>query len=182
MQTQIDKTVSDGLDGSLFFSVSATLHLSARKCPTFRKFHIILILMQLIYLFNQEILLPSNLSLILALQRSNETFKYIKHPSKCVKLLCKENTIFLTILLKAQVTGVICLWLFNLLILSGDIQPNLGPDSVNSITDNSFSTSESLFDDLSIHLSILHVNIQSLYPKMDLVKCEAQSYDILVFF
>ena len=59
MQTQIDKTVSDGLGG--FFSVSATLHLSARKCPTFRKFHIILVLMQLIYLSNQEILLPSNL-------------------------------------------------------------------------------------------------------------------------
>ena len=102
MQTQIDKTVSDGL--SRFFSVSATLHLSARKCPTVRKFHIIFVLTQLIYLFNQEILLPSNLSLILALQRSNETFKYIKHPSKCVKLLCKENMIFLSILLKALVT------------------------------------------------------------------------------
>ena len=104
-------------------------------------------------------------SLILALQRSNETFKYIKHHSKCVKLLCKENMIFLSIFLKALVIGVICLWLFNLLILSGDIQPNPGPDCVNSITDNSYSTSESLFDDLSNHFSILHVNIQSLYPK-----------------
>ena len=81
---------------------------------------------------------------------------------------------FFSILLQALVTGGICLWLFNLLTLSGDIHPNPGPDSVNL-------TSEPLFDDLSNHLSILHVNIQNLYPKMDLYKCEAQSYDILVF-
>ncbi|MCG8092513.1 MAG: hypothetical protein JAZ17_02615 [Candidatus Thiodiazotropha endolucinida] len=36
-------------------------------------------------------------------------------------------------------------------------------------------------DELSNHLSILHINIQSLYPKLDQVKCEAQSYDIIVF-
>ena len=53
MKTQINKTVSDGLGG--FFSVSATLHLSARKCPTFRKFHIILILMQLVYVYTPDI-------------------------------------------------------------------------------------------------------------------------------
>ena len=126
-------------------------------------------------------LLLSNLSLILALQRGNVLFKYIKHPSKCVKLLCKENMNFTFILLQALVTGVICLWLFNLLILSGDNHLNPGPDSVNSFTDTSYATSESLFDDLGNHLSILHVNIQSLYPKMDLIKCEEQSYDILVF-
>ena len=88
---------------------------------------------------------------------------------------------FLSILLQAPVTGIICLWLFNLLILSGDIHPNPGPDSVNSITDTSYSISESLFDDHSNHLSILHVSRQSIYPKTDLIKCEAQSYDILVF-
>ena len=46
MQTQIGK---NGLGG--FSSVPASLHLSARKCPTFRKYHIILVLLQLMYVF-----------------------------------------------------------------------------------------------------------------------------------
>ena len=129
--------------------------------------------------FNQEILLLFYLSLILALQRSNETFKYIKHPSKCVKpVQGKFDFSFYTstgsshgnyLFLVFQFTH--SKWRF---ILPLD-------QTVSFITDTSYLTSESLFDDLGNHLSILHVNIQSLYPKMDLVKCEAQSYDILVF-
>ena len=34
---------------------------------------------------------------------------------------------------------------------------------------------------LSNHLSIFHLNIQSLLPKLDLIKAEADAYDVLVF-
>ena len=34
---------------------------------------------------------------------------------------------------------------------------------------------------LSNHLSIFHLNVQSLLPKIDLLRGEAEAYDILVF-
>ena len=34
---------------------------------------------------------------------------------------------------------------------------------------------------LSSHLSIMHLNIQSLLPKIDIIRCEAHAYDVLVF-
>ena len=43
------------------------------------------------------------------------------------------------------------------------------------------SSSLSSFDMLSSHLSIMHLNIQSLLPKIDITRCEAHAYDVLVF-
>ena len=46
--------------------------------------------------------------------------------------------------------------------------------------ENSFSSSTTT-DLLSNHLSILHLNVQSILPKIDLVRSEADAYDIAVF-
>ena len=57
---------------------------------------------------------------------------------------------------------------------------NPGPDSVNGSTDSSLNSTDSSIDFLSNHLSIFHLNIQSILPKLDLIKCETEA-DVLVF-
>ena len=58
---------------------------------------------------------------------------------------------------------------------------NPGPFSVEGSTDSSINSYDSHLEMLSNHLSILHLNIQSLVPKLDLIKSEADLYDILIF-
>ena len=53
--------------------------------------------------------------------------------------------------------------------------------SVDGSADSSLNVSFNAAEMLSNHLSILHLNIQSIAPKMDLIKCEADAYDVLVF-
>ncbi len=64
------------------------------------------------------------------------------------------------------------------LILSGDIHPNPGPSS-NS--DSSSISTDSYTDLLNSGVSVMHLNIQSLKPKLDILQVEAQPYDILIF-
>ena len=59
--------------------------------------------------------------------------------------------------------------------------PHPGPDSISSLTDTSTSSSISTLGALSNHLSIMHMNIQSILSKLDLIKCESLAYDVLVF-
>ena len=146
----------------------------------YRKFYLFILLLQLETIFNQDMLFISHLSVILALQRSNETYKYIKRPFRHLYPTHNGNSRFSWNLFRILLIGVICLWLIDLLIQSGDIHPNPGPDSVNSIADFSSSSSEISLHTLINHLSIMHLNVQSIVPKMDLIKCEAQAYDILV--
>ena len=87
-------------------------------------------------------------SLILDLQHSNEFYRNIKHPGRRVMIL-----------------------------LIGDIESNPGPNSVESLSDTTLNS----LDSLSNHLSIMHLNIQSLVPKLDLVEGESVAYDSLVF-
>ena len=68
---------------------------------------------------------------------------------------------------------VLHVWLFMLILLSGDVEVNPGPDSVESSTDSSDILSSASLNSLSNHLSILHLNIQSLLPKIDLIRGEA---------
>ena len=65
-----------------------------------------------------------------------------------------------------------------ILTLSGDVELNPGPDSVEGDTDSSYNYS---FEVLANHLSILHLNVQSLLPKLDFMAAESETYDVLVF-
>ena len=72
-------------------------------------------------------------------------------------------------------------WVLSLLLLtSGDVHPNPGPHDSSSAS-LSFSESElSRAAAMMDHLSIVHLNIQSLYPKLDILETEMQYYDIVV--
>ncbi|MEW8545738.1 MAG: reverse transcriptase domain-containing protein, partial [Candidatus Thiodiazotropha sp.] len=61
------------------------------------------------------------------------------------------------------------------------MEKNPGPSSVEGSADSSTNSSFSSVEMLSNHLSIFHLNIQSIVPKLDLIKCEADAYDVLVF-
>ncbi|MCG8033361.1 MAG: endonuclease/exonuclease/phosphatase family protein, partial [Candidatus Thiodiazotropha taylori] len=66
--------------------------------------------------------------------------------------------------------------------MSGDVEVNPGPDSVEgTLTDSRDDASVTSFELLSNHLSIVHLNVQSIVPKIDSIRSEADSYDVLVF-
>ena len=81
---------SDGLGG--FFGVSWTLRLGSRKRITNNKFHLFLI--AFLFTLLQSTYSSPCLSLTLALQRSNDTYKYIKFPYSRVKHTSEKNLIF----------------------------------------------------------------------------------------
>lgn len=75
---------------------------------------------------------------------------------------------------------IICIIL--LIILSGDVEPNPGPSS--QLTTES-SSSDEYFDEfsrcLNQYTSFIHLNVQSLLPKIDLIHAELRNIDILCF-
>ena len=74
-----------------------------------------------------------------------------------------------------------CYVLLILILLSGDIQENPGPDSVSSLADEESDLSPCSTDSLDHLFSIMHLNIQSIVPKLDLVETESLAYDIMVY-
>ena len=66
----------------------------------------------------------------------------------------------------------VCIWYYKLLVLSGDIHPNPGPESNSSFNDT--------IDALNQGLSIMHINIQSLRQKITIAEVEFQPYDVVV--
>ena len=73
------------------------------------------------------------------------------------------------------------LWLFVLLLLSGNVHPYPGPSSLS--TDSSCSVSSSILSSLNLsrHLSFVHYNVQSIVPKLDILLAELYEFDILAF-
>ena len=96
------------------------------------------------------------------------------------KSLPIRNIIFTYRCIRILFTVCFLAWLIRLLLLSGDLQPNLGPTSTSSANDTSFSSSDSQ-EILANDLSILHLNVQSLLPKIDVIRVESVTYDIAVF-
>ena len=60
--------------------------------------------------------------------------------------------------------------------MSGDVELNPGPNSVEGSTDSVSRSSISSIDTLTNHLSILHLNIQSIASKLDLIEGEADYF------
>ena len=118
------------------------------------------------------------MSVIMALQQSNETYRNIKFPYTRIKttksnknILCCRNIFF-------PVFNLAVTWMFSLVLLSGDVEPNPGSDSVEGDTSSSHNGSLEM---LTNRFSILHLNIQSLLPKLDLIAVESEAYDLLIF-
>ena len=171
------KYKSDGLGGSL--GVSATLGLGSKNNILDSRFSLCLVVFFLTML--QGNYNYSCLSLILALQRNNEVHRNIKRPYSRVKISPIGNHLFTRNLLFALTVTVFSTWLYCLIVLCGDVEVNPGPDSVDGGTDSSLNSTISSFEFLSNHLSIFHLNIQSIIPKLDLIKCEVEAYDVIVF-
>ena len=74
---------------------------------------------------------------------------------------------------------------FILLMLSGEIEPNPGPSSQSTSISSASSISDPLLDDfdecITQFTSFMHLNVQSLVPKIDLLNVELQKFDILCF-
>ena len=66
-----------------------------------------------------------------------------------------------------------------ILLLITDIEPNPGPGTDDSFSCSSFSSS---FNDIVSHtVSFVHLSIQSIVPKLDLISAEFICHDILSF-
>ncbi|MCG7868089.1 MAG: endonuclease/exonuclease/phosphatase family protein [Candidatus Thiodiazotropha taylori] len=104
--------------------------------------------------------------------------KLIEHPKICLVPGRKklENILFTKKLLGIFIC--VNVFVFLLLLLSGDVHPNPGPDTLSSSNATSHSQMSTSF---SQNLSIIHLNIQSILPKMEILDVEMQSYDILIF-
>ena len=82
------------------------------------------------------------------------------------------------------VTITCLLWLECLLLQAGDVHPNPGPSltpsesSVSSIS----SVSVSSYLNITHHLSFLHLNVQSIFPKLDLLTAELSDFGHLGLF
>ncbi|MEW8544645.1 MAG: hypothetical protein AB2693_14035, partial [Candidatus Thiodiazotropha sp.] len=168
---------SDGLGG--FSGVLCSLGLGSRKRISNNKFYLVFIALFLTYFGNNYTV--SCLSLILDLQRSNEAYKNIKFPYTRCECIPSENLSFSRYCLTSILVSVPITWLFILIVVSGDVEVNPGPGSVESDVDSNINSSSSSYQMLSNHLSIFHLNIQSILPKLDLIKAEADAYDVLVF-
>ena len=84
-------------------------------------------------------------------------------------------------LFKTLVTCIFVTGLLILILLSGDIQENPGPDSVSSLADEESDILSCSTESLDHLFSIMHLNIQSIVPKLDLVETEYLAYDIMVY-
>lgn len=75
------------------------------------------------------------------------------------------------------IMGINIMLFISIIMLSGDVHPNPGPDSLS----RSFSSNNNSSSVFNHNLNIIHLNIQSILPKMDILEAEMQNYDILVF-
>ena len=97
----------------------------------------------------------------------------------------KRNTKFVHDCLVTGAIVTFSLWLWVLLIMSGDVHPNPGPASTSSISTSSSSLHVSIpfpnSFNLFKHLSFIHYNVQSIANKIDLITTELADFDILAF-
>jgi hypothetical protein len=82
--------------------------------------------------------------------------------------------VFTYFLFQNFIRSILCTWFYLLLLLAGDIHEHPGPESTSSsYTDTTFS--------ISHHLSFVHLNVQSIRHKLDILYSELVDFDILAF-
>ena len=106
---------SDGLGG--FFGVSNSLKLGTTKRVTYNKLHIVLFLIIFSGLASPTSSITNLLSLIIALQRSNEAYKNIK-PRTYRKLNLTQTALCLSNLVNFIIISKLLFWMYCLLPIS----------------------------------------------------------------
>ena len=105
------------------------------------------------------------LSIVLALQCSTETYKHIKYTyTRAQVKMSDHNNLFCRNLSLSFFILVVATWMSLILLLSGDVELNPSPGSVEGDSD---SSNDNAFEILANHLSILYLNVQSLLPKLN---------------
>ena len=161
-------------------SVTRSMHMGATKKLGHNHFYVLLLLA--LSSFNPLPLYDVTcFSLIIALQVSNEVHRIIKHPYRRMQAQRNTNLRFSIACLSLLLVNVLLSWVIDRILLSWDVHPHPGLDSVSSLADTSTSSSTSNLGALSNHLSIVQMNIHIILPKLDLIKCESLAYDVLVF-
>ena len=79
------------------------------------------------------------------------------------------------------VTLFFVVWIGSLILLSGDIHPNPGPDGGNHSDHTSSSTDLYNFVNLPNHLSTVHYNVQSRANKVDVLISKFSYFDLVSF-
>ena len=97
-----------------------------------------------------------------------------------------KNSEFSLMLVHCLSFWIIALWLYNLLLCSGDIHPNPGPLPMtpsSNLSNSSSDMSNTAFNSLSLvhNLSIVHYNVQSIFSKLEILHAELFEFDILAF-
>ena len=82
---------------------------------------------------------------------------------------------------KLVVVGIVVTWIFVFILLSGDIHENPGADCVSSLADEHSDTSSCSTESLDHLLSTMHLNMQSIVLKLDLIQTESLAYDIMIY-
>ena len=92
-----------------------------------------------------------------------------------------SNLIFSIILLQlfSFICSALLVFLVILIVLSGDVHPNPGPEISRSNSTSSSYLSESI--NLSKYISFMHYNVQSIKHKLDTLFAEYRDFDILSF-
>ena len=95
----------------------------------------------------------------------------------------KSNIAFTRLVCSLLFTLVTVMWTLCIMMQAGDIPPNPGPATASSSGISSLASVSSAFNfsKLSNHLSVVHYNVQSLVPKLDLLTTELNEFDILAF-
>ena len=120
-----NKIYSDGLGG--FHGVSQTLSVGAEKRLRYNKFHIFMILMILTIFYNLHMYEIACFSFNLTMQSNNEIYKYIKLNQHYYRASAPptRNIQFTKTCANILFTMSIFSLFYILLLLSGDIHPNL---------------------------------------------------------
>ena len=153
---------TDGLGGH--YGLACSLELGVARGVTKHRFHLLFLSMMVMCMGSPMSLQIPLHSLILNIQRSNELYKNIKFPY-IRRLKIHQNIFFSNLLVLILLTSDLILWGSMLILQSGDVEVNSGPESAEDTSFTSDDQSLISFETLSNHLSVFHLNIQSLVPK-----------------
>ena len=124
-----------------------------------------------VYALKTHIVASSNVALFIR-------FPYSKNKSLLGMEKRDSNNLCLHLLFQYTFSATALLWLYILLQASGDIHPNPGTTELDSSTSSDKSIA-SQFLSLSSHLSLVHYNVQSLLPKVDIIEAELRCFDVI---
>ena len=118
------------------------------------------------------------ISISLSVQRNTIHAAFIKSPyTHQRRSSFRNNYLFTKALICCFMESLF--WLYLLIVLSGDIEINPGPESVDLSSSCSSCTTDinlSLFEQ---NFSVVHYNVQSLLAKVDQLQMEPSHFDVI---